>query len=819
MANGSAMICGRSLSASAFVTLIFVTSSVLAAQATRGVVETSSDGQLFEVECTATFSADALVFGKLLGYDTVTLAEGECLDEPGRPMLPAKQLRIALPTGMGVTGVRVVDTTVTPIAGEYSVFPAQPPRRVSDSAEVNLVGPDPATYALTQEYPSKLAEFTYQTDLAGQAIAVVRLYPVRYVPAERWLSLCTSITFVLEGVEGYECGDYMPDRISATARTGYERMVKGMVLNPADVALRPLDHPAPQTAGVAPGEYDYVIITKADWHVGFQRLADWKSKKGVPATVVEHDWIYDQYSGATNQEKIRAFVRDAHDNWGAVYFLLGGDTNTIPNHTRNLLDVDIPNDTYYADYDDDWTCEVHVGRAPVRDYGQIVNFVSKVLTYETEPPPSSYAKRAAFFGFDLNTYGSREGQLCKMYIKANYIPDDWTYRREYDSEEGSHRADVIGYLNQGSHLLNHIDHCNQDVMGVGCVNHDEYLFKSDMSDLSNGYRQGILYSIGCWPCAYDFNTCIAEAFVRNPDGGGVAFIGNSRYGYYQAYSGDFHSLRYDRYFFRSLLGQDHYRLGECFSDHKNDAYQSGGVYPFVFTELTLLGDPELPVWTDDPAILTVTHDDTVEFDGWPFLVHVEDDSGPVDNATASLWKSADLQLSSQTNSTGYAYFFPYPDTPGTVHVTVTKRNYRPYLGCAEVIPPEYTLTVDLDGGTMVTKIPDQATYTAGETVLLFAYGDGWTFDHWSGDLTGSDNPANIHMDGDKTVLAHFTPDCPEDLDGDGLRGLSDLAELLAAYGATVGDDNWNPYADLDGSGAVGLGDLAQLLGVYGAPCP
>ncbi len=72
---------------------------------------------------------------------------------------------------------------------------------------------------------------------------------------------------------------------------------------------------------------------------------------------------------------------------------------------------------------------------------------------------------------------------------------------------------------------------------------------------------------------------------------------------------------------------------------------------------------------------------------------------------------------------------------------------------------EYTLTVSLDGSGSVTKNPDQATYLSGTVVGLTATPDaGWSFSHWSGDLTGSTNPDSITMDGDKTVTAHFTQD-------------------------------------------------------------
>ncbi|MFQ5805572.1 MAG: hypothetical protein ACE5I3_03870 [Phycisphaerae bacterium] len=57
--------------------------------------------------------------------------------------------------------------------------------------------------------------------------------------------------------------------------------------------------------------------------------------------------------------------------------------------------------------------------------------------------------------------------------------------------------------------------------------------------------------------------------------------------------------------------------------------------------------------------------------------------------------------------------------------------------------------------------------------------------------------------------------CPGDVDGDGDTDLSDLAALLAAYGTSIGDPNYNPNADFDQDGDVDLSDLASLLSDYG----
>uniref|UniRef100_UPI00345E3C38 InlB B-repeat-containing protein n=1 Tax=Mesotoga sp. TaxID=2053577 RepID=UPI00345E3C38 len=68
----------------------------------------------------------------------------------------------------------------------------------------------------------------------------------------------------------------------------------------------------------------------------------------------------------------------------------------------------------------------------------------------------------------------------------------------------------------------------------------------------------------------------------------------------------------------------------------------------------------------------------------------------------------------------------------------------------------YTLETQVSGEGAVLRTPDKALYTHGETVELTAVPDnGWGFVGWSGDLESSENPAEINMDGDKSVTATF----------------------------------------------------------------
>jgi len=67
----------------------------------------------------------------------------------------------------------------------------------------------------------------------------------------------------------------------------------------------------------------------------------------------------------------------------------------------------------------------------------------------------------------------------------------------------------------------------------------------------------------------------------------------------------------------------------------------------------------------------------------------------------------------------------------------------------------YTLSVATIGSGSI-NLSQTAPYQYGDVVELTAIPvAGWSFDHWSGDLSGSTNPNTIFIDGDKTVTATF----------------------------------------------------------------
>ncbi len=69
----------------------------------------------------------------------------------------------------------------------------------------------------------------------------------------------------------------------------------------------------------------------------------------------------------------------------------------------------------------------------------------------------------------------------------------------------------------------------------------------------------------------------------------------------------------------------------------------------------------------------------------------------------------------------------------------------------------YTLTVSVDpvAGGSVGAVPSPPYYYGTVVTLTASVNPGYSFDHWSGDASGTNPVTTVTMDGDKSVTAHF----------------------------------------------------------------
>ena len=143
------------------------------------------------------------------------------------------------------------------------------------------------------------------------------------------------------------------------------------------------------------------------------------------------------------------------------------------------------------------------------------------------------------------------------------------------------------------------------------------------------------------------------------------------------------------------------------------------------------------------------------------------------------------------------------DNPASITIDDDKNVTALFL--EEELEPEplYNLTVNVTGNGLVTKDPDQENYSYGTEINLTAVPDsGWSFSHWSDNLSGSINPVKINMTEDKYVTAHFAK---QETSGNGGGGSRSFGEKI----------NYPPVADLS-SGEIYHGLIDEEIEFNGA---
>jgi hypothetical protein len=566
------------------------------------------------------------VVSKISHYDAVRMLDFPVYGAPGEPVLPVKTIKVLIPQNKAVKDIVVTNFGKKTLEGKFDLECGRTLRPIScDTAVVDA--PKQRIYGSANPFPDVLVSAVSEQYLRGYKILPLTVYPVQYVPkiGEIFYFETMLITISLE-----ETSDFSPPLRKVSQD---QELIAKIVDNPNDVetSVNMMPYSQPTSVNIS-NSYDYVIITSNALQSSFQPLVDWKTLKGLNATIVlvEHimndsdydcDGLYGDGCGSRFNDTaahIRNFIKDAYSNWGTEYVLLGGDDEIVP--ARGVyafvgedVDRNIPCDMYYGALDGSWDndndtifgegvfeegpenatageeadffAEVYIGRATVETAEEAANFVNKTLSYE-QNPDAPYLNKALMIGEELDdeTVGGNGKDLV-----TDIIPQ-YTTTRLYDRDGTFSASAVVSNLNGGTHIVNHDGHSNaQFVMGLGT---------SSVDSLTNT-EYFMAYSLGCYSAAFDqggvSGESIAEHFIFNSNGA-FAFIGNSRYGWYFPGMTAGPGEVFDRSFF-STLNSGTRNLGKALQVSKENQY-SGNVHRWTYFNLNLLGDPETEIVTD-----------------------------------------------------------------------------------------------------------------------------------------------------------------------------------------------------------------------------
>jgi hypothetical protein len=487
------------------------------------------------------------------------------LAEPGRPVLPYRIVNVLLPKGHKVEGFTTTTSDPRPVGAYRHPVLGEPPVTMD-----GITGRDRSIFTAVSgaAYPPVHAAYLGTGFLHGYTIASFAVFPLRVENGA--LDLVETVTLRVSTSSEPASAAVSRARRDALKDEGEKAALQSLVVNPGAADGYAFDRAAvaKPKGGFEPTSYpslegsavEYLIITSEAMASEFQRLADWKTDKGVPTVVRTVEWIKAHArNGVDLPETLRFFIRDAYEKWGIQFVLLGGDTDVIPARygvSRYVgTEEEIATDLYFACLDGSWNddhdqlwgesgpsmdypdlyAEVYVGRITASSAADAALVIDKIIAYET-PAAANYHNRVLLGAEVLFPPDWKPGDLINyngadiaQFLYALAFQDKPLYvTRAYETYmnfPGSiqlTRQTMIDSMNAGFNLVTHIGHGSRFNFSCG----DRSLVQSDADGLTNGDRLFLLYMIDCKVSQFDYQ-CIAENMLSNPNGGAVATIGAS----------------------------------------------------------------------------------------------------------------------------------------------------------------------------------------------------------------------------------------------------------------------------------------------------
>lgn len=461
----------------------------------------------------------------------------ELRGEPGAPLLPVMPIVFELPPGATAVNFSIVATNVLEIPGEFRVTPAMELLPLTAGLHHTVPVANPVIYGSTEPWPVSPLISSHVGILAGVPVASCLIQPFRYIPADGRLSVITTFEVTVEWEYGGEVGN-----LTETQMQMADYRISHLTNTPIN------DTPFGIDGG---GNAQYLIVADEDYTEILTPLAEHHASSGLTVETRTVQTILAEYPGIDDAEKLRNCLKDYYQNHGTVFVLLAGDETLVPVRLIELYcegysDV-APIDLYFADLDGTWDgngdgrfgqpdddldlyADVLLSRALFADSIEAELFVSKNIIYQTAPPYGDWSTRAILCGavlFEEIGYTSAKG--CDSIAAA--ISSNWEITKVYEELDGDGFDTHIPIISNGTGFNHYAGHGNDR----GIYWHQQPLGMMTnwiaTDSLSNGDRTGIHTSIACMPADYIGKECCAEALLNSPDGGGVAVMFNTSYGW------------------------------------------------------------------------------------------------------------------------------------------------------------------------------------------------------------------------------------------------------------------------------------------------
>lgn len=493
----------------------------------------------------------------------------------------------------------------------------------------------PTVYYSPTVYPFENVEYNGIRWLHGFKMVSFLVCPFRYDTVTGEIFLKNQITLNLTLHQGTDSREDNSERKVSPVNERHLATIKQIVVNSSDAeSLYGVSSVSSQPKSVS-APYEYIIITNEGQESQYQRIADWKTRKGVRTKVLTTEAIDTIYPNVTPKSmRIKTAIRDYYQQ-GARYALLGGDTCVVPAQqcfihviaSGDTISKTTVTDLFYSCFQNmNWDTngngvwgevedsvqilpEIALTRVPSENSTHAQIFVDRLLEFEMNPVYDNWKNQILMSGNQLGLI-SDDAEIRGDSIFYTYIHPYWSgtqfklYNSMTDYPQGA------SYELNASHLQTELE---KGYPFVHMITHGQsfywYLesgcyFDSNAQSLNNsGYS--IIATTACHTNSFDQPSssryCLSEYFLKNANSGVLAYLGSSREGITKGWFSLGASDLYNGHFFHYLFLKYNYgeavRLAKIVMEPNCLSY---GSERWIHFALNPLGDPEMPVYLSSP---------------------------------------------------------------------------------------------------------------------------------------------------------------------------------------------------------------------------
>ncbi|MBT5420162.1 MAG: T9SS type A sorting domain-containing protein, partial [Candidatus Cloacimonetes bacterium] len=211
-----------------------------------------------------------------------------------------------------------------------------------------------------------------------------------------------------------------------------------------------------------------------------------------------------------------------------------------------------------------------------------------------------------------------------------------------------------------------------------------------------------VYTHGCNCGSFDHNDGIGERMI-NIENFLAAFVGNSRYGWFNEGQTEGPSAHIHREFIDALYTDKYHRIGRAHMESKTETapwltapgQHEEGAIRWCFYDCNVLGGSALPIWTDEPIVLDATFSPVIALNSIEFLVNIQSNGNPVNELQCTILQNGLFIGTSTSSASGDAIVAFDQGTliPGDAELYLSGYNRPVEVHQLQVVPTGHFVTV------------------------------------------------------------------------------------------------------------------------------